>query len=346
MYCIQVVSLGNMMRSTVKENSVGVYQGGSLSCILWSIFANDLCLYIPDSVQIVQFADDTQIWTTGKKKDLPLLVKRMETALQCLHDWFCDHGMKVNTAKTEFMLFGTKQMLRDVPDVTVKFINATISCAKQVRNLGVIFDRHLSFQPHIDQLVPKCTGMLLALNHAKHVIPHVTIKYLITALVFSFIRYCMSVYGICNQTQIHRIQKLINFAARVLSGRSKRQHVADVIRTIGWLNAQELVSYHRIMSVHRLHTLRLPAPLSETIGSPASRRHQHNTRGAGHLTVPRISSEAGRNRLCYGGVKTYNRAVESVGSVSKGAIKSWLLSSRTCFYEYFILVLVFLVCPV
>ena len=54
-------------RSCIKENSVGVYQGGSMSCILWSIFANDLCLTVPENVRIVQFADDTQIWTTGNK---------------------------------------------------------------------------------------------------------------------------------------------------------------------------------------------------------------------------------------------------------------------------------------
>ena len=37
---------GNETRSTVRNNSVGVYQGGSMSCILWSIFANDLHLHI------------------------------------------------------------------------------------------------------------------------------------------------------------------------------------------------------------------------------------------------------------------------------------------------------------
>ena len=195
-----------------------------MSCILWSIFANDLCLYLPDSVRIVQFADDTQIWTTGKKQDMPNLISRIEAALRSMFDWFCEHGMKVNAAKTECMIFGTKQMLRDIPDVSLNFIDSTIYCASQVRNLGVTFDRYLCFQPHVDQLVPKCTGMLLALNYAKHVLPSTTVKYLITALVFSTLRYCMSVYGTCNQTQTHRLQKLINFAARVLSGRRKHHH--------------------------------------------------------------------------------------------------------------------------
>ena len=105
-------------------------------------------------------------------------------------------------------LFGTRQMLRDIADVTGKFNGATIRSMNQARNLGVIFDQNLDFRLHVDQLVPKCTGMLLALNHAKHVIPMATVKYLITALVFPVMRYCMSVYCICNKTQVHRIQKV------------------------------------------------------------------------------------------------------------------------------------------
>ena len=35
---------GNVLTSDVKPNSLGVFQGGSLSCVLYSIFSNDLCL--------------------------------------------------------------------------------------------------------------------------------------------------------------------------------------------------------------------------------------------------------------------------------------------------------------
>ena len=320
---------GTVTRSSVKDNPVGVYQGGSMSCILWSIFANDLHLHMPDTVRMVQFADDTQIWTTGKKQDLPQLISRIESALHGMFDWFCDHGMKVNADKTEFMIFGTRQMLRDFPgDVKVNFIGSKITCSNQARNLGVIFDRNLTFQPHVDHLVPKCTGILIALNQAKHVIPTGTLINLITALVFSTVRYCMSVYGTCNQAQIHRVQKLINFAARVLSGRRKYQHVSDVITNVGWLSARELCLYHRITTVHRVVTLQLPAPLARTIGQPAGQRHQHQTRGADRLTVPRISTEAGRRRLCYSGVTAYNDVLTSQGAVSIGKVKAHLYGAR------------------
>ena len=170
--------------------------------------------------------------------------------------------------------------------------------------------------------------MLLAINHAKHVIPTATVKYLITALVFSTMRYCMSVYGISNQTQVRRIQKLINFAARVVTGRRKHQHVADVIRSLGWLNADELITYHRVLVIYRLLSYEVPAQLVEPIGPPARQQHRHNTRAADLLTVPRIRSEAGRNRLCYSAVKAYNDIPRRNGVSIKTATKQHLLNSR------------------
>ena len=42
----------------------------------------------------------------------------------------------------------------------------------RVKNLGVGMDRHLTYEPHINQLVAKRTGLLVGLSHARHHIPH------------------------------------------------------------------------------------------------------------------------------------------------------------------------------
>ena len=187
-----------------------------------------------------------------------------------------------------------------------------------------------TFQCHVSKVVTKCTGMLIALNHAKHVIPHTTLKRLVSALVFATMRYCMLVYGICGQTQKQRIQKLVNLAARVLSGRRRHEHVADVIRQAGWLGADQLVEYHRIMAVHRLMVHQLPVPLVRTIGPPAAQLHQHNTRGADRRVVPWIRTEAGRRRLDYSGVMSYNTMCDQLGGkVNKIIVKKHVKTFQT-----------------
>ena len=157
----------------------------------------------------------------------------METTLSIVLDWFSNHSMKVNTTKTQLMVFGTKAMLRHMPPVSVKFGSAVITESVTVRNLGVVMDKHLTFEPHIDQLVARSTGTLIALSHAKHVLPKDTLVRIVSALVISSIRYCISLYGTCGATQLHRVQKLMNFCARVVSGRRKHDHISGVIRDLG-----------------------------------------------------------------------------------------------------------------
>ena len=102
-----------------------------------------------------------------------------------------------------------------------------------MRNLGVVIDRNLSFQSHAGLLFQRYSGMLLAVNHVKHVLSCATTKHLIAALVFSTMRYCMSVFGICGQKEKRRLQQLTNFAARILSGRRNYEHIADVMPMFG-----------------------------------------------------------------------------------------------------------------
>ena len=130
------------------------------------LFANDLCLCVPEDITVVQFAADTQLMVTGSKRDVDRLVARMEDALTRVYQWFCHNDMKLNTAKTQMLVLGTPAMLRTLAPVTLNFCTTTITESKEAKNLGVMMDRHLTFVRHVDSVSQKCTGMLIALMHA------------------------------------------------------------------------------------------------------------------------------------------------------------------------------------
>ena len=67
-------------------------------------------------------------------------------------------------------------MLRGLPPVTLSFCGTVVPHAKVVKNLGVSIDRHLTFESHIDDMSRKCTGIFIALNHARHVIPRTALN--------------------------------------------------------------------------------------------------------------------------------------------------------------------------
>ena len=149
--------------------------------------------------------------------------------------------------------------------------------------------------------------------------------------MFSVIRYCLSVYGASNITQRGRLQKLVRFAARVVSGRRKFDRVSDVIDERGWLHAENMYIYHRLILISKMLATSEPPNLAASL----ARRHTvhgRDTRNGDMLVTPVIRSESGRRRFLYSAVSEYNGLPLSVRSLSHGrfkwALKKHLLSKQ------------------
>ena len=204
----------NGTTSEPRSITVGTFQGTSLGPMLFNIMANDLTTYIPATINGFQvtttrYADDTQIVLTGPRSRLADIQTSMSSLLDDTLTWFLQHGMQVNTKKTELLLIAGPRMLPDPLDITpvsVKFKGETIreSQSGHVRNLGVTFDRNLNWVKHIDNTVAKCCGILIGLVNAKNVLPSSILPQLIESLVFSHLRYCVQVYGNASNCHIKK----------------------------------------------------------------------------------------------------------------------------------------------
>ena len=112
--------------------------------------------------------------------------------------------MKLNAAKTQALVLGTPAMLRGLPLVSLNFLGTVVPDSRVVKNLGVIIDCHLNFQSHVDQVTAKCTGILVGLIHAKHVIPKsvlITSCKLSSHLSFDIVSHCTVHVTQCSYTE-------------------------------------------------------------------------------------------------------------------------------------------------
>ena len=99
---------------------------------MFMIFSNDVSLYVPEGVKVVQVADDAQIMVSGRRQDLPLLLQHMEIALDSVYQWFCDHSVKPNATKTQMLVIGSPGMLRDVSSlVSSRSVSAALCYTNQ-----------------------------------------------------------------------------------------------------------------------------------------------------------------------------------------------------------------------
>lgn len=188
-----------------------------------------------------------------------------------------------------------------------------------------MFDKYHTWDSHISALTKKCNGILIGLSHVRHQIPPELLPTLVNALVLSHVRYCLAVYGNGPEKGTQRLQKIINFALRVVSGRRKFDHISDVREELGWLSARQLYQFHSLTFLHKILATGEPQALASQLQINSSLRCR-STRQDAALALPRMRTEAGRRRYLYSVVKLYNTLPHDVRELSPSAFKHKLES--------------------
>ena len=99
-------------------------------------------------------------------------------------------------------------------------------------------------------------------------------------------------YGTATAKGMGRVQKVINFDARVITGRCKHYHVSDALQTSAWIPARELVTYDTLHTELYIVTS-APHDIAERLARVGQGR-ECSTRQDADLALPRIRSESGR----------------------------------------------------
>ena len=71
----------------------------------------------------------------------------------------------------------------------------------------------------------------------------------VNSLIVSKVDYCNSLLAACTQQQTHKVQRVLNCAARVILGGSKYDHVTPLIRDdLHWLRVPEHITFKLCLS--------------------------------------------------------------------------------------------------
>lgn len=89
-----------------KTTFKGLPKGGILSPILYSIYAADLVSVLPNTVKIIQYADDICIYTIGE--NLENCKAQLSDGITPLLKWFYENGLSISIIKTVLCPFMRK----------------------------------------------------------------------------------------------------------------------------------------------------------------------------------------------------------------------------------------------
>ena len=119
-------------------------------------------------------------------------------------------------------MVGTRQMLQRVPsDFKLVLLAKELAPVLSVKDLGLFVDSTLSFDEHITITVSSCMASLVQINRMKHLLDVKTLENVINALVFSKLLYCSTVWSGTSKKNVKKLQRVQNFALRLVTKASK-----------------------------------------------------------------------------------------------------------------------------
>ncbi|XP_037787080.1 uncharacterized protein LOC119582723 [Penaeus monodon] len=190
-------------------------------------------------------------------------------------------------------------------------------------------DRYMRFDSHIDAMCKKVTGTLLYINRFRDRFDTPTRLLIVQALALSIINYCSRIWGVASKTQIERVQKLQNFASKVVLGGRKYDHVSPILNELQWLRIDQKCAFDLCILVFKILRQQLPHwlfPLPNV-----SDGHGLGTRQSNDLLVPRTFTYIGKKSFHVRGPLLWNSLPQSLKDVEsiisfKKKLKVFLLN--------------------
>ena len=192
---------------------------------------NDL-LSIPQHCSTDCYVDDTKLLMSFQVQDFKPTMAAMNDDLFKLCNWCFDNRLLLNPDKTKLIVYGNRQMISKLQDFRLTLLGKELLPVDSVKDLGVMFNGKLSFNDHIIKTVSSCISALGQINRVKHIFRKDILVTIINSLVISKLYYCSSVWSNTSASNIRKLQGVQNFAARIVSGTRKFDHVSPALKNL------------------------------------------------------------------------------------------------------------------
>jgi hypothetical protein len=309
---------------------MGVQQGSVLGPLLFTIYIRELGEVIKETgVRYNIYADDVQLLVHDKVSELSSSLVRIGECMKRIRQWSSNNFLQLNSTKTEFIIFGTRDQLRklDIKEVTVN--DECFQLKTVVRNLGVFLDSQLKFSKHIDYICRSAYANLRMLQSLRHSLTNSQFCILAHALVLSRIESTPAVlYGV-DECELKKLQRVIKATFRSSFRFRRRDSINEEMKKRGWLSIKQRIIMRILLILHTVISFGKPAYLRQLI-TFSSGDHSLRSQSRGDLVAHGAKTKKGCRSFIVAASKIW-RSVDVVTrrivnrNAFRSAVKKWLM---------------------
>ncbi len=252
-----------------------VAQGICLGPWLYLTYAGTIFDIIPPAITVYGFADDH----TANKRFRPTSANSESNAIQeleqcalTINNWMNENTLKMNTSKTEFIMFGSRQQLDKCNIKQINIASDYIEVESCIRYLGAFLDETLTFKEHVKR---KCRTAMLNYLKIKNIRKYLTkeaTEIVVLSLVISHLDFCnVILYGI-SQSEIQKMQRIQNMCAKLVLNRGKFDSSKQSLYELHWLPVKARITFKILTFMFNCSIGNAPPYLTEFLSDQVQTR--------------------------------------------------------------------------
>ena len=203
--------------SDLSQQEMGVPQGSILSVTLFGLKINSIVKVLKPTMKGSLFVDDILICM--RSKNMRTIERQLQQTLNSLQDWADSNGFRFSKSKTVCVHFCQMRHQHNDPELTLD--GTALPVTNQAKFLGVIFDKKLSFKPHIQYLKEKCLksiNLMKVIAHTDWGADRDTLLKIYRSLIRSKLDYGSIVYGSARKSYLKPLDTIHHQGLRLALG--------------------------------------------------------------------------------------------------------------------------------